>query len=545
MATGRGDFPFQSGWFGPNRNPSRARFLLRTSVSFNPVVETAFGDFFYPLGPPPQPTIQFIGAGWITTFTGGTSINLNALNTGPRPGPLLENDIVIAIHQCRIDSNVDVGVSTAGYTEISDIFSDGSTTNDTNLSVSWKRMGATPDTTVTKLSPGGREVFIAYVFRGVDTTNPFDVTATTATGSGSGIPNNPSITPITNNSVVVAIGAGINAALTGATPPASFSESISILDIAVSARPLLSVAMRRWRTGDGAIDPAAWGNITDDAGYAWAAVTLALRPQSALTQYSLVADTIAFAINATAANLERGREVLAGSTAFTVTGQAANLERGYEVLALGTTYTISSSAANLEFNREVVAEGASYLINGTDATLIPGTVLTLIADPTSFTLTGSAANLELGREVFAAAASFTVSATAANLEFNREVFALGGSFAITGQAAALERGSEVLALGTTYTITGQAATLRRGRNIILSGASFTLSGSAAFLEKTINLSVSPASYSIGLSPIFIYILEPKNDDVTALYSRGRGKKRFWNEVRAWERKARNRGDWYG
>jgi hypothetical protein len=47
MSAGKGDFPFQSTWFGRGRG----RFILHASTSFDPIVETAFSAFFFESGP--------------------------------------------------------------------------------------------------------------------------------------------------------------------------------------------------------------------------------------------------------------------------------------------------------------------------------------------------------------------------------------------------------------------------------------------------------------------------------------------------------------
>jgi len=51
MSAGKGDFPFQSTWFGRGRGRGRGRFILHASTSFNPIVETAFSAFFFESGP--------------------------------------------------------------------------------------------------------------------------------------------------------------------------------------------------------------------------------------------------------------------------------------------------------------------------------------------------------------------------------------------------------------------------------------------------------------------------------------------------------------
>ena len=80
-----------------------------------------------------------------------TSISLTDLTGGVASAPA-ENDIVVGVYAVGSTANEPIGVDTAGYTELAELhFND---TNDANLSVSWKRMGVSPDTEVT-VSPTG------------------------------------------------------------------------------------------------------------------------------------------------------------------------------------------------------------------------------------------------------------------------------------------------------------------------------------------------------------------------------------------------------
>ncbi len=58
--------------------------------------------------------------------------------------------------------------------------------------------------TANNLLDSDEAVYVMIAFRNVDAANPFDVNATEV--SGSGLPNPPSITPVTNNSMIVAVG---------------------------------------------------------------------------------------------------------------------------------------------------------------------------------------------------------------------------------------------------------------------------------------------------------------------------------------------------
>ena len=126
---------------------------------------------------------------------------------------LAEDDIVILSYAIgdNDDGDFTMAISSgAGWTKIADLYSNDS--DETNLGVFWKIMGATPDTTVTVDGLGGSDASttaVAMAFRGVDQTTPLDVTTTTATGINSVLANPPSIDHNgSTGTIVVAVGAG-------------------------------------------------------------------------------------------------------------------------------------------------------------------------------------------------------------------------------------------------------------------------------------------------------------------------------------------------
>jgi len=219
--------------------------------------------------------ITFVGSA-----TGSTGTSGDASFTITLPATQ-ENDIVIVAVGWSSPSDDAPGVSTSGYTEIAEIYADDNA--DANLSVSWKLMGATPDTEViclTRNSVNVDSVGIAYVFRGVDTASPIDVSATTATGTNSAVPDPASITPTTAGAFVVACGLGTASYAAGdssVTPPAGYTNGVSIPSVYCSYGCTLAVASKAW-SGSGAEDPAAWTGWTTSSLDSWGAVTVALRP---------------------------------------------------------------------------------------------------------------------------------------------------------------------------------------------------------------------------------------------------------------------------
>src|SRR3990170_173432 len=87
-------------------------------------------------------TITFVGSASNSSVpTADTTVSLTGIS-------LQAGDLVIVTAGIGDDDNVNhnVLINTAGYTEVADLFAND--TDDTNLAVWWKIMGATPDASV-------------------------------------------------------------------------------------------------------------------------------------------------------------------------------------------------------------------------------------------------------------------------------------------------------------------------------------------------------------------------------------------------------------
>lgn len=210
-----------------------------------------------------------------------TAISLTDLTGGIASAPA-ENDIVIVGYGVGSAGDVAIGVDTAGYTEEQELFSDSS--DDTNLSVSWKFMGASPDTSVTVSGTGNTSnagVVAIQVWRGINIASPMDIAETTATGTATDSPDPPAITPVSDEAVVIAIGAGASGA--GAT---FTSGDLSNFITATSPGTKdCSIGMGSIAWVSGAVNPAQFGGGAGaGASRSWAAVTLALRPNPVIAR---------------------------------------------------------------------------------------------------------------------------------------------------------------------------------------------------------------------------------------------------------------------
>jgi hypothetical protein len=197
------------------------------------------------------------------------------------PGGVAEGDVVYVCGGTANVSDIAVGVSTAGYTELVDIF--GTDTQDTNFAVDRKVMGSTPDSTAVCIGSGDATIaasYVMHVWRGANTTTPEDVTTTTATGIDSGTPNSPSISPVTTGAVVLTAGAGNNFDTSTTTAPTGYANQVDV-DAGNLSRLLRAMMASKSWSGSGAEDPAAWTISSTDVSFCWAAATIAIRPAPA------------------------------------------------------------------------------------------------------------------------------------------------------------------------------------------------------------------------------------------------------------------------
>jgi hypothetical protein len=229
--------------------------------------------------------LEYVGGTLVRNAVGATTytVDLTSLTGGTGSQPE-ENDIVIVatgfvttafFFTPGVKSPTDFTTLPApGYLRAID-------SRDCLLSVDWKIMTSTPDTSVTVGAGNSTSlgnVTCVHVWRNVDTTNPMDVTITTATGANSAIPNPPAITPVTPGAVMLVVGAGSSNVLED-----SFDISSGFANNEVKGGQMgsnygyfLAIGSKDWVSGTE--DPAAFTNVTTAATLSWCAATIALRP---------------------------------------------------------------------------------------------------------------------------------------------------------------------------------------------------------------------------------------------------------------------------
>ena len=196
------------------------------------------------------PPIIFIGT---ETVINNSSIVLPDSST---------NDVVIAISHSTSVSGLNIPT---GYTTISN-----GTVGTLHYQISYKVMGATPDTTVEGFSTGNANIkHMAMVYRGIDATTTFDATPVITSSTQNGIPAPGNIT-ITNPSVIVLIGIlDDDNVVADYTPPNEYTSAGAV----ESSGTIM--AAYRLRDTSGTEQPNEFG--IGAASDQWVAATIALR----------------------------------------------------------------------------------------------------------------------------------------------------------------------------------------------------------------------------------------------------------------------------
>lgn len=244
--------------------------------------------------PPPAPAsgIQYVGGTSAQIGTTDVAISLTGLTGGIAAAAATDDWVFVSYAaSCVTDRRTSIGVQTGqDYTEMTSQFQN--VTRDPNFRVQYKKMGATPDTTVTARKipvTGDYATVIVHVYRGVDTVTPLDVTIPTpAKTSNKTQPNPPAITPVTSGALIVV--AGMTTTGDGSTTSDMVAISTSYLAHTVTSESGNGFSSGRANEGvqlivgdvewtSGAYDPAEMTRASaNETGNACIGVTFALKP---------------------------------------------------------------------------------------------------------------------------------------------------------------------------------------------------------------------------------------------------------------------------
>lgn len=245
--------------------------------------------------------IQYVGgktSSKVGATTGVTDVTINTGLTGGIDSAVRTGDLVIGIFATGSTADRTLWINDSSNAAMTLLGSElyGNDTNDCNLRVVYKRMGASPDTFV-RFGPTGNAAdagaMQVRVYRGVSADTPFDgVTVTTATGIDTTAVNPPSITPATRGAWIFMAGAGghANGQLTFATTPSYLSNFLTnggsndTQDVSLGTGDYTA-----WTSS--AYDGATWTVPTGTGvlSSSWAALCAVLRP-APINTYAFIID---------------------------------------------------------------------------------------------------------------------------------------------------------------------------------------------------------------------------------------------------------------
>jgi hypothetical protein len=142
--------------------------------------------------------------------------------------------------------------------------------------VAYKRMGASPDSSVTVVGSGSAlqaAAVVVEVFRGVDAITALDAAITQADGTST-TPDSPAVNTVTDGAIVIsAVGSRVSD--TSVTAPSGYNNKVSIN----AADTVSATAGMAWlgQPSAGTEDPPSWTAFSTAA---WQSFSVALRPQA-------------------------------------------------------------------------------------------------------------------------------------------------------------------------------------------------------------------------------------------------------------------------
>jgi hypothetical protein len=386
--------------------------------------------------------ISFVGShvGTHAAVSAQTVLFSNLRNESNAQPTLQQNDVVFVAVENASTVNRSTGggadvLVPSGYTGI-DVHDYQDDSNDSNFRVSYKVMGATPDTSVAIPASNATTAGVAYaiyVFRGLDQASIQDTTAVRTGGIDTGIANAAAILPVTAGAWVVAFAGAAVASGAVFTNPAGMDSTTNhfrsaTITSTTNDANIGGAIFSGWSSGS--FDPAAFGGSTSTNTGSWSAVTLALRPANVLR-----ASAGSFALTGSPANLKVGRRLSASAGGFALSGSAATLRRALKLTASSGAFSLSGSPASLKLGRVIAAGSGSFIINGPSVSLTTARKLGVSA--TSFALTGSPAALGVGHRLVGDFGSFSLGDHTAVLGISLRLAAASGSFALNCLGAAL------------------------------------------------------------------------------------------------------------
>jgi hypothetical protein len=362
----------------------------------------------------------------------------------------------------------------------------------------YKRMGATPDTSVVCSGGGNALDAVAYAcqtFSGVDTTTALDQTTTTAGPTTSTNPNAPSITTQTANALVIALAGSNNRDTTPGTVSGYSNQQNTnrndTNDITIASATFLNV-------GADAEDPPAWSSWASGT---WYAVTMALKegttatevdPNKATQTLNTYSPTIATGINATTAALSLAVFAATVTTDVNLNPNTASLSLTTNQASVGLGYTGNVASLNLNTQAAGVVSGTSIDPNTASLSLnthSPTVKVSTSVDATtaSLSLLSHSPTVKLDTEIAPNVAALSLAVYQANVNAQTAVDASTATLSLATQAPTVQLATDVDATTATLSLTTQSPTVQLATEITPNTATLSLNSYVAAIQADTNV----------------------------------------------------------
>jgi hypothetical protein len=195
------------------------------------------------------------------------------LATSPAAG-----DLVIAAVGFVNSTDRTITALSSGWTQVADLYAND--VADTQLGVFYKYLTAADANVQFSLGVTTLSRFAVHVWRKADSSSPLDATTTTATRTANSAPDAPSITTVTDQAVVIAVGVGAahSASSMSLTVPSGMENFFKSPDPTASDIPQIVIASI-FVSPAGAYNPPVFGGNRAGTGNTACAATLAIRPE--------------------------------------------------------------------------------------------------------------------------------------------------------------------------------------------------------------------------------------------------------------------------
>lgn len=219
-------------------------------------------------------------------------------------------------------------------------------------------------------------------------------------------------------------------------------------------------------------------------------------------------------------------------------GSAPNMgmegNSGHMVLD-GVAYSVNGQAIGVFRGRKLSTATLAVVVGAQNVTLVKVGGKNLILGTLAITVAGQNLSMSKQWKVGTAAAVYSVDVQDLTVLCGRLTGLTAAAYAVGGQAVNVLMGRLLSADSPLITINGVAVAFGRNRRLAIATFPVTVNGQALTLARYAKrVQTDQLTVKVKFGEVALYPHPVKSYDVTKIYNKGRGKKRFWQAVRAKE-----------